>query len=373
MSEQSAHAGLRARLFDEIPTGIAVIDRSLAVVDHNQAFASIFGESRGTTCYRATKRKDAPCSPCPALQTFNDGNHRVIEQSGTDDSGRPVFYLTHVTPIMDPEGTISHVAAITVDVTATRTLQQEYQTLFEKVPCFVAVINRDHRVVKANEAFRRVFGEPTGEHCYRLLNKQHEACADCPGDLSFADGGTHSKALVGIARDGRRVPCLAYTTPLLHDGDQVTHVIEMALDHSEHEQLREELGRAQTLATALLENALDATMVLDERCRIVAVNQAAEQLLGEQRQELIGRRPSPPVLPAEVWRVLKERRRRVLHESRLSRADGTEIPVCLAAVALEHNGELGGCTVTIRSLPESTRTPEGGCDAAPSEQGGVGR
>ncbi len=355
------HASLRARLFDEIPTGIVVIDRSLKVVDHNRAFAAIFGESRGTACFHATKRRDEPCSPCPALDTFSDGHHRVIEQSGTDHSGRAVHYLTHVTPIMDPEGLIKHVAAITIDVTATRQLQQEYQTLFEKVPCFVAVINRDHRVVKANEAFRRIFGEPTGECCYQLLKKQREPCPDCPGDRTFQDGGSHSNQHVGISRDGRQIPFVIHTAPLLHDGDQVTHVIEMALDNSEHDRLSQELGRSETLATALLENALDATVVLDERARVVAVNQAAEALLGE-RQALLGRRLNQQVLPAEVWRVLKEKRRRVLHDAHLSRSDGSDVLVRLAAVALEHNGELSGCAVTIRSLQPST-----------GEQGGATR
>ena len=110
---------------------------------------------------------------------------------------------------------VDFVAAITTDLTATRRLQREYQTLFEKVPCYVAVINRDYRVVKANERFRRTFGAPTGEHCYRLFKQRGEPCPDCPVSQTFLDGESHTVRQLGVDQDGSTTHYVAFTAPLM--------------------------------------------------------------------------------------------------------------------------------------------------------------
>ena len=204
----------RARFFDEIPSGVVVMDPELSVVDHNRAFENIFGDCRGKLCYEATKDRDTICPTCPALATFKDDRARIIESSGTDRDGNVVHYLVHFSPVIGDGGHTDFVAAITTDLTANKRLQREYQTLFENVPCFVAVINRDHRVVKANKAFGRVFGKPTGERCFRLYKKRHEPCPECPVDRTFRTGESFTSHQMGVSRDGTATPYLVSTAPL---------------------------------------------------------------------------------------------------------------------------------------------------------------
>ena len=351
MSPTAWRASERAKLFDEIPSGIVVLDRALSVVDHNQAFAEVFGEARGRACFEVIKGRDGPCSLCPARQTFTDGKARVLEQRGTDRDGREFDYLVQVNPVVGDHGTVDYVASITTDLTATKRLQQEYRTLFEKVPCFVAVINRDHRVVKANELFRTTFGKPTGEHCYRLYKRRHEPCHDCPVDRTFADGQSHSSSQVGMTCDGRPKPYLVSTAPLVRGDGEITHVIEMALDMTEHQFLEEQLSHANVLRQALVESSLDAIVVLDQKRRVVLVNVAAEQLLGMGRRDLLGRRASEIQLPDEVSQVLSGKRRRILlHETLVPAANGGSVPVRVAAVGLEVGGSFIGSAVIAQDL-----------------------
>jgi PAS domain S-box-containing protein len=341
----------RERLFDHVPSGIAVMDSSLTVVDHNRAFAEVFGEARGQSCYVAIKRNQEPCANCPVLEAFSDNRQRVVEEQGTDQHGRDVDYLARVVPISGEDGRPQVVAAITTDLTDTKRLQHEYQTLFEKVPCFVAVINRAHRVVKANESFRRMFGEPTGEPCFRLYKRRHDACPDCPVDWTFRDGGSHSSHQIGVSRDGRSTPYLVFTAPLLQDDGQVTHVIEMALDMTEHQDLEEQLSRANVMRLALVENSLDAIMVFDEKQRFLLVNRAAEKLLGCGRQELIGKRVEKSVLPEEAQSLLSGRRKRLLlHDSALTTDDGQHVPVRVAGVTLKLDDTFMGSAVSVQDL-----------------------
>jgi PAS domain S-box-containing protein len=354
----------RTRLFDHVPSGIAVIDRTLTIVDHNTAFSEIFGERCGATCHQATKGRSAPCDNCPAIAVFADGKRRVVEGQGTDRHGRDVHYLVSVVPIQhDGEGP-EYVAAITTDLTDTKRLQQEYQTLFEKVPCFVAVINRKHRVVKANEAFRVMFGEPTGEACYRLYKRRHTPCPDCPVDRTFSDGRSHTSGQIGVSRDGLSTPYLVFTAPLLEDDTRVTHVIEMALDMTDSQDLREQLSRANVMRLALVENSPDATMVFDKKGRCLLVNRAAEEILGRKSHELIGRRDWDGVLPMEAQRVLSGRRKRLLNlESTLGTAKGERIPVRVTGVTLRLDDEFIGSAVVAQDLREIKRLEQEKVDA----------
>lgn len=351
MISEAWTAQVRGRLFDQIPSGIAIIDRSLTVVDHNRAFASLFGAALGRPCFECFKGTSGPCGGCPAEATFADGRLRVSEQCGSDLEGHSVDYLVQMSPIRGEDGEVEQVAAITTDLTATKRLQREYGTLFEKVPCFVAVINRDHRVVKANEAFRRVFGEPTGDSCYRLYKRRSTPCPDCPVDRTFSDGGSHSSRQTGVSRGGQPVPYLVFTAPLLRAEEEVTHVIEMALDMTEHQDLEEQLTRANVLRQAVVESSLDGIVVFDTEQKVVLLNNAAAQLWGYSETGLVGHRAPPRMLPEELGTVLSGRTERLLvQEAAIITRGGDEVPVRIAAASLRFNGRSMGASVIAQDL-----------------------
>ncbi len=351
MTSEAWSTAVRGRLFDQIPSGIAIIDRSLTVVDHNRAFGSMFGNALGRPCFECFKGGREPCGGCPAEATFADGRLRVSEQCGADLEGHSVDYLVQMSPIRGEDGEVEQIAAIATDLTATKRLQREYRTLFERVPCFVAVINRDHRVVKANEAFRRVFGEPTGESCYRLYKRRSTPCPDCPVDRTFADGASHSSHQTGVSRSGHPVPYLVSTAPLLRGDHEVTHVIEMALDMTEHQDLEEQLTRANVMRQAVVESSLDAIVVFDTEQKVVLMNEAAEDLWSYPHAGLIGHRAPPRMLPDELGAVLSGRTDRLLiQEAAVTTRGGEEVPVRIAAASLSAGGRSMGASVIAQDL-----------------------
>lgn len=344
---------MRGRLIDEIPSGVMVIDSSLNVVDHNRAFEDCFGKARGRSCYSVTRGRDEACRECHALAVFRDGQPRKAEQEGIDAIGHAIHYLVDLVPIPSRSERPEFVAAITTDLTAARQLQSEYQALFEKVPCFVALINRDHRVVKGNELFRRTFGEPTGDRCYRLFKRRPERCRSCPVDRTFADGESHTSQQTGVDRDGRPIPYLVFTAPLKRGDDRVTHVMEMALDLTELREVEQQLSKANVLRHALVENSLDAIMVLDVNQRVQLVNRAAEQLLGRPRDQLIGRRIPRRLVPKALHGVLTGNREQVLlHETAVTDDAGERVPVRLAGVSLKPDGRFAGAALIAQDLRE---------------------
>jgi len=336
-------------LLEEMPSGIMVMDRNFRIVDHNRAFVDVYGARAGSPCYQVYKDRGTPCADCPARATFEDGRPRVLEETGLDRNGQTIHYLARVVPLKDEDGEITHVAAITTDLTATKRLQREYQTLFEKVPCYVAVLNRDRRVIKANEMFRRTFGEPRGDFCYKLFKGRRTECEDCPADKTFVDGRSHTSRHVGQARDGTQTHYVVSTAPLLQGDGETTHVIEMALDVTEMTALEAQLQHAHLFRQALVENALEAIVVIDESEKVLLVNKAAETLWGADRKTLIGHKAPKAMVPAALRRQRASTGATVLlPDTTITNLHGDPIPVQLAGMTIFNDRRyLGGAIIAL--------------------------
>jgi len=340
----------RAReLLEEMPSGVMVMDRDFQIVDHNRGFVDVYGPNVGRPCYQVYKDRGTPCPDCPAQETFEDGRPRVLEETGLDRNGQTIHYLARVVPLRDETGHISHVAAITTDLTATRRLQREYQTLFEKVPCYVAVLNRDRRVIKANEMFRRTFGEPRGDFCYKLFKQRRTECEDCPASKTFEDGRSHTSRHVGQARDGHETHYVVSTAPLLQGEGETTHVIEMCLDVTQTTQLEEQLQQAHVFRQALVENALEAIVVIDEAQRVVLMNKAAEKLWAADRATLVGHKAPRGMVPEPLRRQRASTGATVmLPDTTITNLAGETVPVQLAGMTIFNDGSyLGGAIIAL--------------------------
>ncbi len=215
----------RASLLDLLPTGVFIMNQDLRVIDHNRAFGEWFGPSTGRLCHQALHGRDEPCAPCPARDTLGDGQERVTEHVDCGAKGHETHYIVRLNRIL--VGDVPLLAGMVTDTSATKRLQREFQTLFERVPCFVAIINRDLRVVLANDACRRAFGEPQGRHCYEFFNDAHAACEQCPASDTFADGRFHSYRHVGHSKSAGAFDRVVSTAPLGGEGRPPAHVLEI--------------------------------------------------------------------------------------------------------------------------------------------------
>jgi histidine kinase len=248
MKPEEWQSWLGTQLYEQVPCSIAVLDRDLRIVDTNRRFVDLFGEGRQQPCHEVYKKRTEPCESCPAAKTFRDGKARVNEEEGIDRNGRPTHYLVHFFPVLDENGKVAHVVEMSTDITETKRLQREYRTLFESVPCYVAVLNRDLRIVKANRHLRNTFGEPTGQHCYEVIKSRPEKCEPCPVKRVFADGGVHTEEMEGVSTDGSPRQYIVTASPAEPGEEEITHVIETALDVTELRQIEREKIAAERLA-----------------------------------------------------------------------------------------------------------------------------
>ncbi|MCL4557975.1 MAG: PAS domain-containing protein [Deltaproteobacteria bacterium] len=247
MIDTTLQSWLRSQLFEQVPCKIAIIDRDWKIVEHNHSFRELFGPGVGRPCYEIYKKRKEPCEQCTAALTFEDGKTRINEEVGLDRNGRTAHYLVHMVPIMKENGGIPYVVEMSTDITEIKRLQQEYQTLFDKVPCYIAVLNRDFRVVRANSFMQKTFGKTTSQYCWELFKHRDERCENCPADLAFADNDTHTSEQVGLNKEGKEIRYAVTAYPLT-GGNFVNHVIEMAVDVTKIYRLEQEKIEAERLA-----------------------------------------------------------------------------------------------------------------------------
>ena len=236
-------------LFEEIPFNVAIIDRDFNIVEANSAFEHRFGDWRGKKCYAVYKKIHRPCDQCPSAQVFEQGKTVVADAVGIDLHGRQTHYVGHAVPLRRKQGgPVEYVIEMTQNITGTRSWQQEYQILFDRVPCYITVIDKDYRIVRANEAFRDAFGDVLNRPCYEVYKRRSTKCPSCPAARTFRDGRMHRSNQVGTDKRGQEVHYQVATSSLSRAEGQVGHVIEISSDVTALKKLEHDVLEAERLA-----------------------------------------------------------------------------------------------------------------------------
>ncbi len=353
------------QLFERVPAKIIVIDRAYEVIAANSRWVETFGDAVGKHCFEAYKHSDTPCKDCSAAATFRDGTVQITDKTGIDKEGRPAHYVVHRAPVFNVIGEVAYVIEMSYDVTETTDLRRRFDLLFERVPCYVAVIDRNLRIVRFNQLAQRTFGDPRGRPCFEIFKGRDSRCQDCPTRKTFEDGKTHSAKQRGIDKHGNPRSYQVSTAPLSEGGGNVEHVIEMSMDVTETEDLSEELAQQGRLSQIITDSALDALVACDASHLINLFNPAAERLFGLGAEQIIGRRKIEEILPPEVVNAIAENDEDLqLQETTIEGAGGKRVPVRISATCLLNDDDFIGISVFLHDRTEHKRIEKENLDNA---------
>lgn len=113
--------------------------------------------------------------------------------------------------------------------------------LFDEVPCYISVQNKDRRIVRANRQFKLDFGSCLGERCYEIYKHRTHPCPQCPVEETFRDGMVHQTEEVVTTRGGQQKIVLTLTAPLRDENGEINEVMELATDISQIRELQDRL------------------------------------------------------------------------------------------------------------------------------------
>lgn len=115
---------VRTELWDQVPISIGVIDKSFEIIEANRFFTVNYGDWRNRPCYQVYKGKSKRCEPCPAAQSFIDGQIRVQEERGLVRGGKQIHYIVHMIPLVREDGEIPCVIEMSTDITTLKQLER---------------------------------------------------------------------------------------------------------------------------------------------------------------------------------------------------------------------------------------------------------
>jgi histidine kinase len=172
--------------------------------------------------------------------------------------------------------------------TALRKSQQEFQTLFESVPCYITVQDRNLRLLRTNRDFRKDFGAIIGAPCFEVYKGRQEKCPQCKVEQTFQTGTVYSGEETVTTKNGEKAHILVYTAPVYNENNEITSVMELSVNVTNLKVLEEELCKSEEAYRLLFNNDPSPIFVVDQASfKILDANARALDLYRYDKPELL--------------------------------------------------------------------------------------
>lgn len=166
--------------------------------------------------------------------------------------------------------------------------RDQYQNLFEQVPCLITVQDRNYNLLSYNKEFAERFNPHTGEFCYQAYKGRAQKCESCPVEKTFADGESHATEESAVDPDGSMKHWIVKTSPIRNERGEIVAAMEISLDITERRLLEVELERSEKKYHDFFNNIPNPVFVLDsETMRILDGNKSVKAIYGYDLEDLI--------------------------------------------------------------------------------------
>jgi len=237
------------RYFNEIPYFIAIHDRKCRVVAANRAYRTLLGRRIGDLSWEIYDGESRSRERCPVGRTLLSENALDLRETICYRSGAKVPVIVHTAPIYNDDGAVKlvmEVSAGTRDIGRLkedlRNTQQRYQLLFDAVPCYVAVLDREMRFTANNRRFIDEFGDQTGGAFRDVFHIDPEKLKSTPMRKTFHDGEPHHGEMTLPAASGRRYQTMVWTSPIFSAAGKLLQVLLIFIDISQIQALKSNLS-----------------------------------------------------------------------------------------------------------------------------------
>lgn len=254
-------------LLDLLPCHATVISTEREILWANRAFVQDFGQGIGRPCYEISKRRTTVCPECDLQRVFTQGTPATWEETVHSPSLGTIHAVVHAVLLGQETGGMRAALKIYTDITQLKRRerqlelsQREYRALFEGVPCYISLQDRDFNILKTNRLFERDFGRAQGRKCYQVYKDRKEKCEACPVERTFEDGQIHFSEETVRRRSGEPMEVVVYTAPIPDHLGQTFAVMEMSTEITGVKRLQRELaalGQAVAITAHSIKNILN--------------------------------------------------------------------------------------------------------------------
>ena len=168
--------------------------------------------------------------------------------------------------------------------------RDEYQNLFELVPCLITVQDKNYKLLKYNREFYETFGPEPGDFCYHAYKGRDKKCDVCPVEKTFLSGRSYFSEETGINKDGTTTYWFVKSSPIRNAQGEIVAAMEISLDITSRKQLEEKLKQSEKKYHDIFSNMPNPVFVLDaDTLEILDCNDRVEDVYGYSKDEMINK------------------------------------------------------------------------------------
>ena len=168
--------------------------------------------------------------------------------------------------------------------------RDEYQNLFELVPCLITVQDKNYKLLKYNREFYETFGPEPGDFCYHAYKGRDKKCDVCPVEKTFLSGKSYFSEETGINKDGTTTYWFVKSSPIRNAQGEIVAAMEISLDITSRKELEEKLKQSEKKYHDIFSNMPNPVFVLDaDTLEILDCNDRVEDVYGYSKDEMINK------------------------------------------------------------------------------------
>jgi len=234
--------------FNELPCLVSIHNRDCEIVAANELYKARLGDKVGHKSEEIYVQKPGGEKRSPVARTIESGMGQSSKETIRDLLGREIPVIVHTAPIRNKDKEIELVLEMSADIIEVNRLQEElratqerYQMLFDAVPCYISVHDRNLKLTATNKRFMEDFGEGTGSFCYEVYKHRNTPCPECPVTKTFEEETSQQAETVVTTKSGEQRNVLIWTAPIRNALGEVSHVMEVSTDITQIRKLQDHL------------------------------------------------------------------------------------------------------------------------------------
>ncbi|MEW6357801.1 MAG: GAF domain-containing protein [Planctomycetota bacterium] len=241
-----------------------------------------------------------------------------LERPMQTKDGRQLWVYEAVANLYDDAGNQTGFTICLQDVTArkqaedeVRREQENIRNVLTAMGAGLSLIDRNMRVVWANKAVVDWFRpgvDVTGMRCHELYHGRQDICENCVALNAFKTSQVQREEHVNYTRDGKRRHFLSVVTPIREANGQVTQVLKLSQDITDHAERMEELNLIRELSAVMQETlerdrAIFAALTCVTAGAALGFNRAFFWLRTAERHRLEGTMAVGPASAEDAGRI----------------------------------------------------------------------
>ena len=168
--------------------------------------------------------------------------------------------------------------------------KNEYQNLFERVPCLITVQDKDFRLINFNKEFYNKYHPQIGDFCYATYKGRTTRCKNCPVEKTLKDGKSHYSEEQGIGKNGTMEHWIVRTSPVKNAAGEIVGAMEINLDITQRKELEQRAELSEKKYHAIFNNIPNPVFVLDnDSLNILDCNESVTEVYGYEIDEILGK------------------------------------------------------------------------------------